>query len=88
MVEDAGAAELATDANKVGPVEPRTEVVLVEAAVADVDVTTNRKSIHLVQPNHIMLSPFSEDSCSEWDTKLPIYTRFFMGERILSYFLR
>lgn len=48
MVEDAGAAELATDANKVGPVEPRTEVVLVEAAVADVDVTTNRKSIHLM----------------------------------------
>lgn len=39
VVDDAGAAELATDANKVGPVEPRTEVVLVEAVVAAVDVT-------------------------------------------------
>lgn len=45
MVDDVGADELATDANNVGPVEPRMEVVVVAAVVAAVVVTTSRKSI-------------------------------------------
>lgn len=49
MVDDVGAEELAIDANNVGPAEPRMEVVVVAAVVAAVDVTTNRKSIDLVQ---------------------------------------
>lgn len=63
MVDDVGAEELAIDANNVGPVEPRMEVVVVEAVVAAVDGTTNRKSVHLVQPDRIKLSPTSEESC-------------------------
>lgn len=39
VVDDVGAEELATDANNVGPVELRMEVVVVEAVVAAVDVT-------------------------------------------------
>lgn len=39
VVDDAGAEELATDANNVGPVEPRMEVVVVAAVVAAVVVT-------------------------------------------------
>lgn len=40
VLEEAGAEEVATDANKEGPVEPSTEVVLVvEAMLAAVDVT-------------------------------------------------
>jgi len=70
VVADVGAEELATDANNVGPVEPRMEVVLVEAAVAAVDVTTNRKSVHLVR------------SHGECDTNLPIYTRLLQRYRI------
>lgn len=51
MVDDVGAEELTIDANNVGPVEPRMEVVVVAAAavVAAVDVTTNGKNISLVQ---------------------------------------
>lgn len=49
MVDDVGAEELTTDANNVGPVDPRMDVVVVEAVVAAVDVTTNRKSVELVQ---------------------------------------
>lgn len=63
MAEDVGAEELTIDANNVGPVEPRMEVVAVEAVVAAVDVTTNRKSVHLVHPDHIKLPPISEESC-------------------------
>lgn len=63
VVDDVGAEELAIDANNVGPVEPRMEVVVVEAVVAAVDGTTNRKSVHLVQPDCIKLSPTSEESC-------------------------
>lgn len=48
MVDDVGTEELTMDANNAGPVEPRTEVVVVEAVVAAVDVTTDRKSDHLV----------------------------------------
>lgn len=47
-VDDVGPEELTMDANNAGPVEPRTEVVVVEAVVAAVDVTTDRKSVHLV----------------------------------------
>lgn len=39
VVDDVGAEELAIDANNVGPVEPRMEVVVVEAVVAAVDGT-------------------------------------------------
>ena len=50
VVDDVGAEELTIDANNVGPVEPRMEVVVVAAAavVAAVDVTTNGKNISLV----------------------------------------
>lgn len=60
MVDDVGAEELTIDANNVGPVEPRMEVVVVAAVVAAVDVTTNKNSIDLVQ------------SCWECDTNMPI----------------
>lgn len=55
VVEDAGAEELATDANKVGPVEPRTEVVLVEAVVADVDVTPSLAPKDRVGPELVLV---------------------------------
>lgn len=45
VLEEAGAEEVATDANKEGPVEPSTEVVLVvEAVLAAVDVTAGTNS--------------------------------------------
>lgn len=39
VVDEVGAEELAIDANKVGPVEPRREAVVVAAVVEAVDVT-------------------------------------------------
>lgn len=45
LVLEAGAEDVATDANNEGPVEPSTEVVLgVEAVVAAVDVTAETNS--------------------------------------------
>lgn len=45
VVVEAGAEDVATDANNEGPVEPSTEVLLVvEAVVAAVDVTAETKS--------------------------------------------
>ena len=52
MVDDVSAEELAIDASNVGPVEPRTEAVVVEAVVAAVGVTTNRKSIQTMSSSH------------------------------------
>lgn len=48
-LDDVGAEELTTDENSVGPVEPRMEVVVVEAVAAAVDVTTNTRSVEPVQ---------------------------------------
>lgn len=45
LLEEAGAEEVVTDANKEDPVEPSTEVLLVlEAVVAAVDVTAETNS--------------------------------------------
>lgn len=53
LVEEAGAEEVATDANKEGPVEASTEVLLVlEAVVAAVDVTAETKSTLSSHPLH------------------------------------
>lgn len=72
MVDDVGAEELATDANNVGPVEPRMEVVVVAAVVAAVVVTTSRKSIDPVQ------------WCWEHNTNLPIITSSYSTSYLFS----
>lgn len=71
MVDEVGAEELAIDANKVGPVEPRREAVVVAAVVEAVDVTTNRKSGDLEQAEPFEVSHISEEQHDEWDTNLP-----------------
>lgn len=80
MVDEVGAEELAIDANKVGPVEPRREAVVVATVVEAVDVTTNRKSGDLVQAEPFGVSHISEQH-DEWDTNLPNYNIFCMGTR-------
>lgn len=81
MVDEVGAEELAIDANKVGPVEPRREAVVVAAVVEAVDVTTNRRSGDLVQAEPLGLSHISEEPRYEWDTDLPNQTIFCRGTR-------
>lgn len=66
LVDEAGAEELAIDANSTGPVEPSRGAVLAAVVVDAVVVTANRRSVDDVHAEPIRLSHASDSGLKNY----------------------